>query len=351
MTASVMADRPSLRSLGLAPEDAETGPLNAITDVGGVRVGQVTRYEGDRCRSGVTAVLPHGGNVHAERVPAGLFVANGHGKAAGLSQLVELGEIETPVVLVNTLSVGRAMEAVVDHVLAQPGNEDVRSVNALVGETNDGLLNDIRSRGIDARDVHAAIAAAVPGPVAQGCVGAGTGTVALGWKAGIGTASRLCGDGGERWTVGVLLQANYGGRLTVWGRETRPAPGRLAARGGSVIVVLATDAPLSDRNLGRLAARTMAGLARTGADFSNGSGDYAIAFTTHPALRRPRDRRPPASAVLGNGEMNPLFRAAADAAEEAALNALAMAVTTSSRDPATGRETVVPAFDFTALVR
>lgn len=346
------ADRPGLRSLGLAPAEGETGPLNAITDVAGVLVGQVTRHEGESRRTGVTAILPHGGNLHAERVPAGLFVANGHGKAAGLSQLAELGEIETPVVLVNTLAVGRATEAVIDHVLARPGNEAVRSVNAVVGETNDAPLNDIRRRGLDGQDVLAAIAAAAPGPVQEGCVGAGTGTVALGWKAGIGTASRRVAVGGEGFAVGVLLQANYGGRLSVWGRLAEPGPGRLGSRGGSVIVVLATDAPLSDRNLARLAFRSMAGIARTGADFSNGSGDYAIAFSTHPALRRPRDGRPSgAVAELGNGEMNPLFRAAADATEEAALNALAMAVTTTSRDPATGREIVVPAFDFTRLVR
>ena len=340
-----------LRDHGLAVGQLPPGPLNAITDVPGVRVGHVTKIDGPSCRTGVTAILPHPGNLHAERVPAGLFVANGHGKAAGLSQLAELGEIETPIVLTNTLAVGRAMEALIDHVLAQPGNEAVRSVNALVGETNDSPLNDIRRRGVEAADVHAALAAAAgpdgAGPVAEGCVGAGTGTVALGWKAGIGTASRAVAGG----HVGVLVQANYGGHLMLAGHAIGPPPGAVQPVGpGSVMVIVATDLPVDDRNLQRLALRAMAGIARTGANFSNGSGDYAIAFSTHPALRRHRDGPAPApERTLANAAMDAPFRAAAEATEEAALNALLAAETMHSVDARTGRPVVRVALELTAL--
>jgi D-aminopeptidase len=339
-----------LRDLGIVVGRMAPGPFNAITDVPGVRVGHVTKIAGPSCRTGVTAILPHGGNLHAERVPAGLFVANGHGKAAGLSQLAELGEIETPIVLTNTLAVGRAVEAVIDHVLAQPGNETVRSVNAIVGETNDSPLNDIRRRGIDARDVHAALAAAAgpggTGPVVEGCVGAGTGTVALGWKAGIGTASRAVSGG----HVGVLVQANYGGHLRLAGRDIGPPPGPVQPVGpGSVMVIVATDLPVDDRNLARLAARAMAGIARTGADFSNGSGDYAIAFSTHPGLRRRREGAPePGVPTLANPAMDAPFRAVAEATEEAALNALTAAVTMRSIDAIGGGEILREALDLGA---
>lgn len=336
-----------LRDHGLTVGRLPPGALNAITDVPGVRVGHVTRWEGPATRTGVTAILPHSGNLHAERVPAGLHVANGHGKAAGLSQLVELGEIETPVVLTNTLAVGRAVEAVIDHVLGLPGNEEVRSVNAIVGETNDSPLNDIRRRGVTAEDVHAALAAAAgpggDGPVAEGCVGAGTGTVALGWKAGIGTASRRLPEG----HVGVLVQANYSGHLMFCGHDIGPPEGEAAPVGpGSVMVIVATDLALGSRNLTRLAARAMAGLARTGAEFANGSGDYAIAFSTHPALRRIRDAgAPDPVAALGNPAMDGPFRAVAEATEEAALNALLAARTTQSTAPLTGASIVREALD------
>lgn len=329
--------------MGVAPGVIPPGPLNAITDVVDVRVGQLTLTAEPSTRTGVTAILPHGGNLFRDRVPAGFSVANGHGKLAGSTQLEELGEIETPIVLVNTLSVGRAMEAVVDWTLAQPGNEDVRSVNALVAETNDGELNDIRARGLTREDVLAAIRAAAEGPVAEGCVGAGTGTTAFDWKAGIGTASRRLPPSLGGWTVGVLTQANHGGVLQVDGLPVGRAVGRHALRGplggaeplGSIILVVATDAPLSDRNLRRLAVRANMGVARTGASFSNGSGDYAIAFSTHPEVRRTPERRRGVGicADLGNDAMSPLFLAAIEAAEEAVYNALAAAVPTESLNP------------------
>jgi len=312
------------RDLGLRPGQFAPGPLNAITDVAGVLVGQVTRIEGDAIRTGVTAIRPHRGNLFRERVPAGLAVMNGFGKLAGATQLQELGELETPVVLTNTLAVGRAMEAVADWILAQPGNEDVRSVNAVIGETNDGRLNDIRSRGITTADVLAALDQATGGPVAEGSVGAGTGTMAFGWKGGIGTASRILPAPLGGFTLGALVQSNYGGALLMDGIPVGRELDRFylrehADRGdadGSVMVVIATDAPLSDRNLSRLALRAMAGLARTGAAFSDGSGDYGIAFSTHPEVRRGR----PSVADWPNERMSPLFVAAAEAVEEAVLN-------------------------------
>ncbi|WP_376098525.1 P1 family peptidase [Roseomonas sp. CCTCC AB2023176] len=340
------------RAIGFAPGVLPPGPLNAITDVAGVRVGQITVHEGEATRTGVTAILPHRENPFTHRVPAAVFTMNGFGKMAGVTQVQELGELETPVVLTNTLAVGRAVEAVVDWTLAQPGNERVRSVNALVGETNDGRLNDIRRRGVTAEHVSQAMASATDGPVAEGCVGAGTGTVAFGWKGGIGTASRMLPASYGGWTVGATVQANYGGALTMDGLPV----GRLLRRfylsdhlpqaadaDGSVIVVLATDAPLSDRNLHRLARRAMAGIARTGAAFSDGSGDYAIAFATHPGVIRTPERRAAMASVADwpNDRMSPLFVAAIEATEEAALNALTTATTTETR--LDGRRVVVPA--------
>ncbi len=316
--------------------------MNAITDVADVRVGQVTVIEGEGTRTGVTAVLPHGGNPYQERVPAGLFAMNGFGKMAGVTQIQELGEIETPILLTNTLAVGRAVEALVDWTLAMPGNEAVRSVNAVVGETNDGRLNDIRARGVTSVHMAAALAAAASGEVQEGSVGAGTGTLAFGWKGGIGTSSRLLPPTLGGFTVGALVQANYGGALVMDGLPVGRLLGKHYLAGhraegadadGSVIVVLATDAPLSDRNLSRLARRAMAGIARTGAAFSDGSGDYALAFATHPDVRRNTARRAAESAVaeLPNGLLSPLFVAAAEATEEAVLNALCMAATVESR--------------------
>jgi len=341
------------RDLGLRPGQFAPGPLNAITDVAGVLVGQVTRIEGDAIRTGVTAIRPHRGNLFRERVPAGLAVMNGFGKLAGATQLQELGELETPVVLTNTLAVGRAMEAVADWILAQPGNEDVRSVNAVIGETNDGRLNDIRSRGITTADVLAALDQATGGPVAEGSVGAGTGTMAFGWKGGIGTASRILPAPLGGFTLGALVQSNYGGALLMDGIPVGRELDRFylrehADRGdadGSVMVVIATDAPLSDRNLSRLALRAMAGLARTGAAFSDGSGDYGIAFSTHPEVRRGR----PSVADWPNERMSPLFVAAAEAVEEAVLNSLLMATTIESRDPLTRRRRRGEAIDLEAV--
>ncbi|WP_372622736.1 P1 family peptidase [Falsiroseomonas sp.] len=336
------ADRRRARDLGLAPGIFPPGPLNAITDVAGVRVGQVTVIAGEGTRTGVTAILPHGHNPFTHRVPAGVFAMNGFGKMAGVTQLQELGELETPILLTNTLAVGRAVEALVDWTLAQPGNEAVRSVNAVVGETNDGRLNDIRARGVGAAELRDALAIAGPGPVAEGSVGAGTGTMAFGWKGGIGTSSRVLPPALGGFAVGALVQANYGGALVMDGLPVGRLLGKYylaehvqqqADADGSVVVVLATDAPLSDRNLQRLARRAMAGIARTGAAFSDGSGDYAIAFATHPeAIRSPEKRAGAASyADWPNDRISPLFVAAAEATEEAVLNALTMATTVESR--------------------
>ncbi len=333
---------PRARTLGFAPGILPPGPLNAITDVAGVLVGQVTVIEGEGTRTGVTAIRPHPGNPYADRVPAGLFAMNGFGKMAGVTQVQELGELETPILLTNTLAVGRAVEALVDWTLAQPGNEQVRSVNAVVGETNDGRLNDIRARGVTATHMQAALAAAQGGPVEEGSVGAGTGTMAFGWKGGIGTASRRLPEGLGGWTVGALVQANYGGALVMDGLPVGKLLGKYflaehvaqqADADGSVMVVLATDAPLSDRNLQRLARRAMAGIARTGAAFSDGSGDYAIAFATHPGVIRTAERRAGVTsyAEWPNDRTSPLFVAAIEATEEAVLNALTMATTIESR--------------------
>lgn len=330
--------RPRARALGFAPGILPPGPLNAITDVAGVRVGQVTVMEGAATRTGVTAILPHGENPFTHRVPAGLFAMNGFGKMAGVTQVQELGELETPILLTNTLAVGRAMEALVDWTLAQPGNARVRSVNAVVGETNDGRLNDIRARGVTHAHMRLALDSAAEGPVAEGSVGAGTGTMAFGWKGGIGTASRRLPAALGGWTLGALVQANYGGALLMDGLAVGRLLGRYylaehvaqqADADGSVVVVLATDAPLSDRNLQRLARRAMAGIARTGAAFSDGSGDYAIAFATHPDVLRVPGRA--SFADLPNAQMSPLFVAAIEATEEAVLNALTMATTVESR--------------------
>ncbi|HWT08861.1 MAG TPA: P1 family peptidase [Roseomonas sp.] len=352
-----MSERLRARDLGLAPGIFRPGVLNAITDVAGLRVGHVTLIEGDATRTGVTAIIPHPGNPFAERVPAGLSVMNGYGKLAGATQLAELGEIETPIVLTNTLAVGRAVEALVDWTLAR--NPDAVSVNAVVGETNDGRLNDIRARGVTGAHVLAALDAATDGPVAEGCVGAGTGTMAFGFKGGIGTSSRILPEPLGGWTIGALVQANYGGVLAMDGIPVGRELGKWylkehTDRGdadGSVMVVIATDAPLSDRNLTRLATRAMAGLARTGAAFSDGSGDYAIAFATHPGVRRTAERRAHQAIIADwpNDRMSPLFVAAAEAVEEAVLNALTMATTIIGRDGRSGRRATGQAIDLDAL--
>lgn len=327
----------SARRAGIRIGILPTGPLNAITDVAGVRVGQVTLDRGKDVHTGVTAIVPHAGNLFQEKLPAGIVVANGFGKFAGSTQVEELGEIEAPILLTNTLSVAEAMAASIEWTLAQHGNADVRSVNAVVGETNDGMLNDIRGRHVTIADARRAIETAAAGPVAEGNVGAGTGTVAFGWKGGIGTASRRLPSSLGGWTIGVLVQANYGGVLTVSGVAVGIALGQYDFKreveekraDGSVVIVIATDAPMSDRNLRRLAARAFAGIARTGSSFSNGSGDYAIAFSAAASVRRKAGATPVAMvADLPNTAMSPAFQAVAEASEEAVLNALLAARTT-----------------------
>jgi D-aminopeptidase len=334
--------RPRARQLGIAPGIYPPGRLNAITDVVGVRVGHTTVIEGDDVRTGVTAILPHGGNLFQEKVAGAVFVGNAFGKLAGSTQVTELGTIETPIVLTNTLSVGVAMDAVVRYTLGRPGNEQVRSVNALVGETNDGSLNDIRGFHITQQHVVDAIVNASVGPVAEGSVGAGTGTMAFGWKGGIGTSSRTLPSG---YVVGVLAQTNFGGNLTIAGapifRVLQPrrtiagvwnSDPNGASSDGSCMLIVATDAPLDARDLGRLGARAVFGLGRTGSSYSNGSGDFAIAFSTSPEMRsrfgetEPRTRR-----VLPTDAVSPLFQAALEATEEAVYNSLFQATTVTSK--------------------
>lgn len=304
------------REAGVVLGVMKPGPLNAITDVAGVRVGHATLKRGDRVRTGVTAIVPHGGNLFQEKVAGAVMVGNGFGKFVGTTQVEELGEIETPVLLTSTLNVWRVADALVDWMLALEGNEQVRSINPVVGETNDGMLNDIRSRPVGREEVFEALRSARGGRVAEGAVGAGTGTVAFGWKGGIGTASRVTRAG---WTVGVLVQTNYGGDLMIGGvpvgRRLRTARG---GADGSVIVVIATDAPVEARNLKRMAARAMLGLGRTGAAGSNGSGDYALAFSTERGK----------GARVENAAMSELFMGVIEATEEAVVNSLFMAETT-----------------------
>lgn len=321
--ASAQQVRPRAREFGLRLGTLPTGPLNAITDVDGVRVGHATVIAGDRVRTGVTVVLPHGGNLFRQKVPGAVFIGNAFGKLMGSTQVNELGEIESPICLTSTLNVPRVADAVLDYMLALPGNENVRSLNALVGETNDGGLNDIRSRPVTREHVLAAIRGAQGGPVEEGSVGAGTGTIAFGYKGGIGTASRKTPQGH---TVGVLVQSNFGGDLLIAGvpvgRALQPAGANAAEADGSIILVVATDAPVEHRNLWRLGLRAIMGLARTGAAGSNGSGDYAIAFSTARG-----------ASPMENDDTSPLFLAAIEAAEEAILNSLfrATAVTGNGR--------------------
>jgi D-aminopeptidase len=345
------SDRVRARQLGIAPGVLPPGPLNAITDVVGVLVGHTTLVVGDSIRTGATAILPHGGNLFQNKVPAAVFVFNGFGKSAGLSQVAELGEIEAPIVLTNTLSVAKGMEAIIAWTLLQPGNEKVMSVNAVVGETNDGYLNDIRGRALTADQILLAINSAHAGPVEEGAVGAGTGTVAFGWKGGIGTSSRRLPAVLGSWTVGVLVQTNFGGVLTVDGRRIGEQLGKfylkeeLAGKSadGSVMVIVATDAPLSDRNLARLARRAAAGIARTGSSFTNGSGDYVIAFSTAADGRRTAQQRSGIAhfAELSNDTISPLFQGVAEATEEAIYNSIFMATTTRSRNVVEDKEVVV----------
>ncbi len=326
--------RKRARELGIAPGVLRPGQLNAITDVSGVRVGQVTLRQGDSVRTGVTAILPHPGNLFQQKVPAAIFVGNGFGKLAGSTQVEELGNMETPIVLTNTLSVAEGIAGIVEYTLAQPGNEQVRSVNAVVGETNDGFLNDIRARRVSKADVLEAFRIAKDGPVDEGTVGAGTGTICFGFKGGIGTSSRKLPERLGGFTVGVLVQTNFGGILQVNGAPVGEELGRYYLKeesgtspNGSCMIVVATDAPLDARNLKRLAARSVFALARTGSSASNGSGDYAIAFCTAPDCRIPMS---PAGRiltvpVLQNDAVSPLFQAVLEATEEAVYNSLFMA--------------------------
>jgi D-aminopeptidase len=332
MTGAAQAERPRAREAGVEIGILAPGPLNAITDVAGVAVGHRTIVEGKTIRTGVTAILPHGGNLYQDKVPAGFAVANGYGKFMGSTQIEELGELEAPILLTNTLSVPEAAAAGIEWTLRQAGNEKVRSVNSVVGETNDGALNDIRARRVTKEDALAALAEAAGGPVAEGSVGAGTGTIAFGWKGGIGTSSRRLPAKLGGWTVGVLIQSNYGGVLSVGGVPVGQKLGRYflkdelssSSGDGSVIVVIAADAPLSDRNLERLARRAFLGIARTGSPITNGSGDYAIAFSTHAGVRRTAERRSGPGAIedLPNERISPLFQAVVEATEEAVLNSL-----------------------------
>ncbi|MFN2492743.1 MAG: P1 family peptidase [Pyrinomonadaceae bacterium] len=365
LSAAQVVTRPRVRDVGIKVGILPTGPLNAITDVAGVMVGHKTIIRGEDIRTGVTAILPHNGNLFREKVPAAIFVGNGFGKLIGSTQVYELGEIETPILLTSTLSVPRVADALLDYMLALPGNEDVQSVNAIVAETNDGYLNDIRGRHITREDVFHAIKTAKSGPLEEGSVGAGTGTVAFGFKGGIGTASRKLPNNLAGYTVGVLVQTNFGGVLTINGAPVGQELGRYYLKeelsntrcdptnperqsadlkpchantaDGSIIIVIATDAPVDARNLRRMAARAMMGLGRTGASGSNGSGDYAIAFSAAAELRirgsadtatrnSPRNVR-----FLPNEAMSPLFVAVIEATEEAIYNSLFRATTTTGR--------------------
>ncbi|HEX9564755.1 MAG TPA: P1 family peptidase [Gemmatimonadaceae bacterium] len=343
---SAQEARPRARDLGVAPGVFQPGSLNAITDVAGVRVGQVTIIEGDSVRTGITAILPHAGNPFQDRVPAALHVGNGFGKLLGVTQLTELGELETPILLTCTLCVWRAADAMVEWMLARPGMRSVQSINPVVGETNDGSLNAIRSRPVRPEHVWEALAGAVSGVVEEGAIGAGAGTTAFGFKGGIGTSSRVLPAGQGGYTVGVLIQSNFGGVLQVLGIPVGKELGRYAFRNGaghdengdgSIMMVVATDAPLSDRNLRRLASRAIMGLSRTGSSASNGSGDYVIAFSTAESVRRRtvqgggQPSRTRQVEDLGNDAMSALFQGVVEATEEAIYNSVFKATTVTSR--------------------
>ncbi|MFB0517690.1 MAG: P1 family peptidase [Acidobacteriota bacterium] len=329
--------KPRAREVGLVVGMLPTGKWNAITDVEGVKVGHVTLIEGENIRTGVTAILPHGGNLFLEKVPAAIYVANGFGKLAGSTQVEELGNIETPILLTNTLNVPLAADGLIEYMLSLPGNEQVRSINPVVGETNDSWLNDIRGRHINKQHVRQAIEKAASGPVEEGSVGAGTGTICFGFKGGIGTSSRVLPESQGGYTVGVLVQSNYGGILTIngapVGRELREYTERRGQQEGSCMIVVATDAPLMHRNLKRLAKRAMLGLSRTGSYSSSGSGDYVIAFSAAKELRISAQAGEKVSPEeLTNRGVSPLFMAVVEATEEAVYNSLFKATTMTGRD-------------------
>jgi D-aminopeptidase len=340
--------RPRARDVGLKIGVLPVGPLNSITDVPGVAVGNTTLIIGPNVRTGVTAILPHNGNLFKEKVPAAIYVGNGFGKLAGSTQVNELGEIETPILLTSTLSVPKVADFLIDHMLALPGNENVQSINPVVAETNDGFLNDIRSRPITRDDVFNALKTAKAGPVEEGSVGAGTGTVAFGWKGGVGTSSRKLPMSLGGYAVGVLVQTNFGGILSIDGAPVGIELGKYYLKDavsnknpaaivggsdradGSIIIVIATDAPLDHRQLRRLAERSMSGLARTGSSMTNGSGDYAIAFSTGNRINAGESVRN--IQVVGNDAMSPLFQAVIESTEEAILNSLFKATTVTGKD-------------------
>ena len=338
------AQRGRIRDFGIEPGIFKPGTYNAITDVPGVKVGHVTLIEGDNVRTGVTAIVPHDGNIFRKKCPAAIWAGNGFGKLAGVTQVKELGNIETPIVLTNTLSVAQGIEGVLTYTMNQKGNENVRSVNAIVGETNDGYLNDIRGRHVKADDVVRAILEAKGGPVEEGCVGAGVGTVCFSWKGGIGTSSRVLPDDLGGYTVGVLVQTNYGGILEIDGvpvgqrlgqysfKKSVENPDYLLNPDGSCMMVVITDAPLDARNLERLAKRAMMGIAKTGGIASNGSGDYVIALSVNPEnlIDESTERYYPT--LLHNEDMSPLFEATIEATAEALWNSLFMATDMKGRD-------------------
>ena len=342
LAATLLADEKNVRrrprELGLEIGILKPGFNNSITDVSGVLVGHATVQRGDSVRTGVTAILPHSGNLFQEKIPAAVFVGNGFGKLMGVTQIEELGNLESPILLTNTLNTPRVADALIAYMLGLPGNENMRSVNVVVGETNDGFLNDIRGRHVGRDEVFAALQEAKPGPVAEGCVGAGTGTVCFGWKGGIGTSSRALPNSAGGYTVGVLVQTNFGGVLTINGAPVGRELGQFALQealpysgsDGSCMIIVATDAPLDARNLKRLAARAMLGLARTGGYASNGSGDYVIAFSTAQENRvaHRTNAKVQNQLALLNDETSPLFLAVVEATEEAIINSLFMATTT-----------------------
>lgn len=332
--------RPRISDLGIKIGIFKSGKLNAITDVAGLRVGHTTLIEGDSVRTGITAILPHGGNMFKEKVPGAIIVGNGFGKLVGFTQVEELGQIETPIVLTNTLSVWTAADAVAEYVLALPGNENVRSVNPVVGETNDGTLNDIRGRHVKKEDVLEAIRNTHAGDVEEGSVGAGTGTICFGWKGGIGTSSRLLPPALGGYTLGVLVQTNYGGILDIAGvpvgKELDKFPWQNGLNydtsGGSCMIVVATDAPLTSHELKRLARRALLALGRTGSAMSHGSGDYVIAFSTAEEVRIHSDSRVVQhTTILPQEQLSPLFQAVVEATEEAIYNSLFAATTVTGR--------------------
>lgn len=332
---ATFAQNKRLRDLGAKIGILPTGKLNAITDVAGVKVGQTTLNAGDSIRTGATVILPHDGNVFQQKIPAAIELGNGFGKLAGYSQVAELGNIETPIVLTNTLNVSTAAAALVDWTLTQKGNENVRSVNPIVGETNDSYLNDIRGRHVKQAHVIKALQTASSGSVEEGNVGAGTGTVCFGWKGGIGTSSRKLPALLGGYTVGVLVQTNFGGVLEVAGVPVGVELGKYSFKetldksgDGSCMIVVATDAPLDARNLKRLAKRALIGLGKTGGIMANGSGDYVIAFSTAYTIPHDSKSKFEEQKLLRNDDTSPLFLAVIEATEEAILNSLFMAKTT-----------------------